>query len=195
MGKTVIFDLGGVLVNLDWDRVCSRLQERSGLADVRPEVVNGPTVRSAMRGQLTPRAYHEALCEKLVASLSYEDFVNSWNSLLSANEAIVPLVEHLRSGHRLVLASNTDPIHFAYSVERFPVLKNFEQYFLSYEMGLLKPDPAFLRYVLATLDTPAADCIFIDDRAENVESAREIGITALQFEDAYQLRKDLEAIL
>ena len=194
MGKIVIFDLGGVLVNLDWDRVCSRLHEHSGLADVRPEVVNGPTVTSAMRGQLTPRAYHEALCEKLVASLSYEDFVESWNSLLSANEAIVPLVEHLRSGHRLVLASNTDPIHFAYSVERFPVLKNFERYFLSYEMGLLKPDPAYFHHVLYGLWASPGDCIFIDDRPDVVRAARNIGITGLVFESIGKLKSDLSEL-
>ena len=58
MAKTVIFDMGGVLVNLEWDSMCARLQARSGLADVRPEVVNGPIAMSAMLGQLTPHAYH-----------------------------------------------------------------------------------------------------------------------------------------
>ena len=197
MAKTIIFDMGGVLVNLDWDKVCARLQELSGLSvgDVRREVINGPIVRSAMRGLLSPRAYHEALCEKLDVSLAYEEFVDVWNGLLSPNEAMVPVVEQLKPGHSLVLASNTDAIHFAHAVERFPVLKSFERYFLSYEMGLLKPDPGFFRHVLGALETPAANCIFIDDRADNVESARGIGITAIQFERVRQLQRDLSAVL
>ena len=197
MAKTIIFDIGGVLVNLDWDKVCARLQQHSGLAagDVRREVINGPIVSSAMRGLPTPHAYYEALCEKLVLSLAYEEFVDIWNGLLSANEAIEPVVEQLRPVHRLVLASNTDPIHFAHTVDRFPVFKNFERCFLSYEMGLLKPDPAFFRHVLGTLDIPASCCIFIDDRADNVESARGIGITAIQFEGANQLQRDLTTVL
>ena len=48
------------------------------------------------------------------------------------------LVEWLKPIHRLVLGSNTDPIHFAYSVQQFPVLGNFESFFLSYEMGLMQ---------------------------------------------------------
>lgn len=56
MAKTIIFDLGGVLVNLDWESVCARLQEHSGLADVWPEVVNGPIVTSAMLGHLDRHA-------------------------------------------------------------------------------------------------------------------------------------------
>jgi len=195
MEATIIFDMGGVLVNLQWESMCARLQARSGLADVGPEVVNGPIVMSAMLGQLTPRAYHEALCEKLDASLSYEEFIDIWNSLLSANDDIVPLVERLKLNHRLVIGSNTDPIHFPYAVEQFPVLKYFEQYFLSYEMGICKPDPAFFHHVLKSLDTPPTECIFIDDRAENVEAALSVGIKAFRFVGVGQLEMDLGIVL
>jgi len=194
---TVIFDLGGVLVNLDWDSVCDRLQEHSSLeADaVRREVVNGPIVRSAMAGLISSRGYHQALCEKLVANLSYDDFVDIWNSLLNANEAIVPIVERLKLNHRLVLGSNTDAIHFTSTMERFPVLEIFERYFLSYEMGLLKPDPAFFHHVLQRLDTSASNCVFIDDRAENVEAAQSVGMIGLEFTISEKLQADLDAVL
>jgi len=197
MAKTIIFDLGGVLVHLDWDGVCGRFVELSGRADefVRREVMNGPIVTSSMMGQLGAHDFHQALCDKLGIDLGYEDFVSIWNGLLSANEAIVPLVEQLKSGHRLVLASNTDAIHLAHSADNFGVLRQFDHRFLSYEMGLLKPDPAFFHYVLRALDTPAADCIFIDDRADNVASARTIGIAALQFAGDGQLQTDLNTVL
>ncbi len=195
MAKTIIFDMGGVLVNLDWDSVCTRLQEHSGLADVRPDVVNGPIVQSAMLGHLTSHPYHEALCEKLAASISYEEFIEIWNGLLSANESIVPVVERLKRDNHLVLASNTDPIHFQSAVERFPVLKNFGQRFLSYEMGLLKPDPDFYRHVLRMIGSPATDCIFIDDRPENVKSALSVGMSSFNFVGVSQLESDLSNVL
>ena len=157
--------------------------------------INGPIVMSAMLGQLTPHAYHEALCEKLDASLAYEEFVDIWNSLLSTKETIVPLVRRLKLRHHLVLGSNTDAIHFAHAVERFPVLKDFEQYFLSYEMGLFKPDPAFFHYILKTLDNRPTDCIFIDDRAENVETALAVGIPSYRFVSVGQLERDLSGAL
>ena len=192
---TVIFDLGGVLVNLDWDKVCSDLRDHSDSLDIRSEVVNGPIVRSAMEGLLDSRAYHEALCQKLQAKLTYDEFVDVWKGLLSANEAIVPLVERLKVDHRLILASNTDPIHFAHSVEHYPVLKNFERYFLSYEMRLMKPDPAYYRDVLDRLDVPAGDCVFIDDRTENVEAARGVGIASIRFISVDQLERNLKFFL
>ena len=197
MIDTVIFDMGGVLVNLDWDSVCARLKEQSSLeaCAVRREVINGPIVRSTMLGLISSRGYHQALCEKLAAGLSYDEFVDIWNSLLSTNEAIVSIVERLKPNHRLVLGSNTDAIHFTSAIERFPVLEVFERYFVSYKMGLLKPDPAFFDHVLQRLDTPASNCLFIDDRAENVASARSVGMIGLEFTISEKLRSDLDAVL
>ena len=195
MGKTIIFDLGSVLVNLDWDKVRAGLQRHSNSGDVRSEVVNGSIVRSAMQGLLSPQPYHKALCRKLQSGLGYEGFVGIWNGLLSTNYDIIPLVERLKPDHRLILASNTDPIHFAHTIQHVSVLENYERFFLSYEMKLLKPDPEFYRHVLETLAVPAGECVFIDDRVENVESARSVGITSFRFISVDRLERDLEAIL
>ena len=194
MGNTIIFDLGGVLVNLDWDKVCADLQRHSNSGDVRSEVVNGPIVRSAVQGLLSPQPYHEALCRKLQSGLGYKEFVGIWNGLLSTNYDIIPLVERLKPDHRLILASNTDPIHFAHTIQHVSVLENFESFFLSYEMKLLKPDPEFYRHVLETLAGRNGECVFIDDRVENIESARSVGTTSFRFISVDRLERDLEAI-
>jgi putative hydrolase of the HAD superfamily len=104
-------------------------------------------------------------------------------------------VERLKDNHRLVLASNTDQIHFAYSVQHFGVLSHFDQHFLSYEMGLLKPDPEFFLRMLRDLGVSPTDCVFIDDVIENVESARGRGISAVQFQSNEGLQTVLAALL
>ena len=197
MAKTLIFDLGGVLVDLNWDRVCAPLVELSNkkAGDVLREVSEGPQVRLLMLGQLSSTEFHKTLCERLGIVLAYEDFISVWVRLLTANEEIVPLVERLKDNHRLVLASNTDEIHFTYSVQHFGVLSNFDQHFLSYEMGLLKPDPEFFLRMLRDLGLPPTECIFIDDVIENVESARSLGITALHFQSNEGLQTVLAALL
>ena len=193
MAKTIIFDLGGVLVHLDWDQVCAPLARLSDLSydAVLEEVANGPIVRSSMLGSLSPQEFHEALCAKIHVDIPYDQFTELWNGLLSADEKMTTLVEELGSGHRLVLASNTDAIHFTYSQKYFDVLRAFDRFFLSFEMGLLKPDPAYFQHVLRGLQAAPGDCIFIDDRPENVQSARETGINALVFESIDKLKSDL----
>ena len=197
MVKTIIFDLGGVLVHLDWDGLCAPLATLSGWGadSVRAEAYGGAIVFEFMRGSIGPQEFHEAFCNKLGIVVSYDDFAGIWCALIGTKASIIPLVERLRPGHRLVVASNTDQIHFAYTLQHVDVMRHFDRYFLSYEMGLLKPDPAFFRQVLQDLDTPPADCIFIDDRPENVESARGVGITALLFEGIGRLQIDLDGAL
>ena len=197
MAKTIIFDIGGVLVHLNWKNICEPLTALSDLsaADVRREVQNGPIVESSMLGQLTPQEFHQALCAKIHVNLPFGEFVEIWNSLLSENVEIPPLVDELGTGHPLVIASNTEPTHFAYTKDNFGVLQAFDHFYLSYEMGLLKPDPAYFQHVLNGLQTEPNDCVFVDDRPENVESARLLGINALVFESVDKLRADLEAVL
>ena len=195
--KIIIFDLGGVLVHLDWDQVCGALETLStlGTGAVRAEVVNGPIVSDSMRGNIGPQEFQQRLCDRLEIEISYEAFVEIWNGLLRPNQEIVPLVEGLKPGHKLVLASNTDAIHFSYSFEHCPVLHQFDRHFLSYEMGLLKPETAFFDHVLKALNAAPGDCVFIDDRSDNVEAARGVGITSFRFEGVEQLQRDLKRFL
>ena len=118
-----------------------------------------------------------------------------WVRLIRPNPDIVPLVEGLKSDHRLVLASNTDRIHFPYAVQHFGGLQHFNRYFLSYEMGLLKPEPEFFHRVLRDLHVSPVDCVFIDDTVENVAAAASIGIQTLKFDGVQQLGRDRDAVL
>ena len=197
MAKTIIFDLGGVLLHLDWDKVCAPLAELSDQSydAVMKEVQNGPIVEASMLGRLTPQEFHRSLCAKTNIDLPFDRFIDIWNGLLSADEDMASLVEELGSDHPLALASNTDPIHLAFAREHFSVMGAFDRSFLSYEMGLLKPDPAYFHHVLYGLWASPGNCIFIDDRPENGRSARNLGIKALVFESIGKLKSDLKAIL
>ncbi len=105
MAKTIIFDIGGVLVHLDWDAVLAPMTRLSskGAAAVRQEVVNGPTVKQSMLGRISPRELHTTLCENIGVELEYPDFLGIWVRLLKANQEILPLVERWKYSYKLVL--------------------------------------------------------------------------------------------
>jgi len=197
MAPTIVFDLGGVLVHLDWDKICApltRLSDRT-YDEVMKEVRNGPIVESSMLGQLTPQEFHRAICDEIHVAIDFDPFIDIWNSILSIDDDMAHFVGELATTHTLVIASNTDAIHFAYSLEHFPALKAFDRHFLSCEMGLLKPDPAYFHHVLYGLWASPANCIFIDDRPDNVRAARNLGINGLVFESQEKLKSDLSSIL
>jgi len=197
MVKTIIFDIGGVIVDLDYKQVCAPLVELSGwdTASVREQVENGPIVIAAMKGLIEPREFHRLLCLELGISIGYDLFVKIWVRLLSDNKGIEQTIRELKSKFNLVLASNTDHIHFNFCVNNFSILSCFETRFISYDMGLLKPDPEYFHQVLRGLDQPLDEILFIDDRQENVESAKSVGITALRFSSNENLKTELSAIL
>ncbi len=196
MVPIIIFDLGGVLVRLDWDSACSPLTHLSSRSYdfVMAEITNGPIVESSMLGNLTTHEFHRAICDELHIDIEYNPFIEIWNGILSPDIKVAEYVAGLAERHTLVLASNTDGIHFPYCMENFPVLKSFDRYFLSNEMSLLKPDPAYFHHVLYELWSSPANCIFIDDRVSNVRSAQNLGIQGLVFESLSKLKSDLKTL-
>ena len=197
MAKIIIFDIGGVLVNLNWDAVLTPMTKLSskGAAAVRREVVNGPTVKQSMLGRIGSRELHTTLCGNLGVDLEYQEFLKIWVRILGANEEILPLLERLKSSHKLVLGSNTDEIHHTYCEQHVEALAQFDESFLSFQMGLLKPDRQFFLHILNKLGAGPSDCVFIDDTPENVEPARSVGMTGLRFTSNDDLQKGLTAIL
>ena len=71
-------------------------------------------------------------------------------------------------------------------------LKHFEHQIFSCEVRLIKPDPAIFELCVSHLKYPSSDVLFIDDRQPNIEAARKIGLRAIQFESARQLRAELK---
>ena len=197
MVPIIIFDLGGVLVRLNWDSACSSLTHLSSRSYdfVMTEITNGPIVESSMLGNLTTHEFHRAICDELHIDIEYGLFIEIWNGILSPDIKVAEYVAGLAERHTLVMASNTDGIHFPYCIENFPVLKSFDRHFLSNEIGLLKPDPAYFHHVLYELWSSPANCIFIDDRVSNVRSAQNLGIQGLVFESLSKLKSDLEPLL
>ena len=197
LAPIIIFDLGGVLVNLDWDKACTPLTDLSDRSSdfVMSEIENGPIVESSMLGRLTTHEFHQAICDKLHVNIEYHQFIELWNSILDLDYEVACYVEELANSHTLILASNTDGIHFPHCMDNFDVLKVFDQCFLSHAMGLLKPDPAYFHQVLYELWASPANCIFIDDRIGNVRSAQSLGIKGLVFESLDKLKSDLSSLI
>lgn len=194
--KTIIFDIGGVLVDTDYDKVCQPLAQLSGLdvAGVRNVVDGGPVVQAAMKGLIGAGELHEGVCRELGIDLGYEEFCEVWTGLLSLNQGIMPMIESLEPRYNLVLASNTEPIHWSYCARNYDVLNYYHRRFLSFEMGLIKPDPEYFHRVLGGLGASPEECVFIDDRQENVDSAKSVGITAVRFTGNDSLQAELDSI-
>ena len=121
--------------------------------------------------------------------LPYREFVDAWKDIFWLNEPVARLIEVLKSrGYTLLLGSNTNVLHAAHYRRQFArTIDMFDHLILSYEVGCLKPDARFYSAVAAAAGLSPASCVFIDDLEENVDGAREAGLTGLLYADTPRL--------
>jgi len=195
MVRTIIFDLGGVIVPFDFKRGYARMERLCPYpaADIPARLRSTDLVTRFETGQIEPEAFVAELCEVLELNASYQQFCDLWTSIFLP-ETLIPeaFVESLKADYRLLLLSNTNAIHFEMIQRHYPLLRHFDHYVLSYKVGAMKPSPEIYQAALAQAECPAEECFFTDDLLPYVEGARRMGIDAVQFQSFAQLREDMK---
>lgn len=196
MIRTLIFDLGRVIVPFDFRRGYERMSRECGLPpeEIRERLQSDGLVRAFESGSINRYEFHRRVALLLQSSVPYDDFCQIWFSVFLP-ETLIPdrLVEALHKRYRLVLLSNTNPIHFEMIRERYPVLRHFDAFVLSYEVGAMKPDPRIYAAAVEASHCAPQECFFTDDIPEYVEGARQAGIDAVVFEGAEALERELRS--
>ena len=194
--KVLIFDLGGVLIDLHIERSfmalvsmgvdASLLTERACLMnEFMMKYDRGDISTAEMFGYMAsqlPAAVREELGDALDARLH-----QVWNMMLGEYAPYkFECLRRLRDGgHRVVMLSNINDGHWGEVESRFqatmgePLSNYFDALYLSYRMRKRKPEPEIFQELLAAENVEAADCMFFDDSAENCEVARSLGIDAV----------------
>jgi putative hydrolase of the HAD superfamily len=181
---TLIFDLGGVLVRHDNDALHDRLAACCADAqEARPKIVAWLADERIGTGHLRIETLHKHMKDVLGFKASYSYFLDLWSSHFSEEPGMEALVERLAKRHRTVLFSNTNAPHIAHIRETYPVYGRFHATYLSYEIGLVKPHATSYLRVLELECREPENCIFIDDRPENTEAARLLGIKTVTYTD------------
>lgn len=194
--KTVIFDLGKVLIPFDFSRGYQGMEKLCNYpaAEIPKRLATTDLVHRFESGLIEPREFVEQLNGVLDLRASYDQFCEIWSSIFLPHE-LVPesILEGLRRRYRMLVLSNTNAIHFAMVRENYPLLRHFDDYVLSYEVKAMKPEPAIYREAIARAQCRADECFYTDDIAEYVEGARKEGIDAVQFVSGAQLERELAA--
>ncbi len=194
MIKTVIFDLGGVIVPLDFKRGYARMEALCGCpaSEIPLRLRKTDLVPRYETGQIESPAFVAELSEVLGLKVSYEEFCELWSSIFLPDTLIQEsLLERIHERHRLLLLSNTNDIHFTGIERTYPILRHFDDRVLSYKVGASKPSARIYEEAIQRAGCRAEECFFTDDVLTFVEGARRVGIYAVQFESAEQIELEL----
>lgn len=184
----LLFDFGGVLVDLDRSRTIEAF-ERLGF-DIEPYLgayrQAGP-FSLLEQGAITIHEFCNRLRELGVRpEVSDEEIVAAWASFLTGVPAErLELLLKIRQNYSVNLLSNTNEIHWHQATDEFfryrglTVTDFFDQVFLSCELHLEKPAPELYRRCVEQLGVRAEEVIFFDDSEVNCQAARDCGLQAL----------------
>lgn len=195
MIRTIILDLGRVLIPFDFERGYQRMAQRSGLPsdEIRSRIHATGIMTEYESGRVSSPAFADAIGRALGIPLDYEEFCEIWSSIFLPHTLLPEeFVVSLRRNYRTVLLSNTNEIHYSMLRRTYPILGHFDAYILSYEAKAMKPEPAIYQATLAAAQCAPGECFFTDDMPDYVEGARRLGIDAVQFQGYEKLRADLE---
>ncbi|HHX63910.1 MAG TPA: HAD family phosphatase [Chloroflexi bacterium] len=194
--RAVVFDWGGVIQRTRSHMPRQRLDDELGLprGGVERAVFESAVWEQASTGRCSADDAWEAIATSLrVAPDDLDEFVRRFFAGDRVDDEIVALIRRLRGrGVPVGLLSNAPPGRTRGTVAaRWGMEGLFDVQVFSYEVGVLKPDARMYRAVLAALDVPAEDALFIDDSPANVRGALDVGMAAVLFTGTEALRGDL----
>jgi 2-haloacid dehalogenase len=195
--NTVVFDLGGVLV--DWDPRYLLRKVMPGreaeMETILSDVLNQEWNLARDRGDSWADAVAELQAQHPEWADIFGTFTERWpETLAGSHEDTVAVLRELHDrGVPLYALSNWSAEMFPHAEARFDWLGCFSGIVVSGRVRMVKPEPGIFQLLLDTYGLEAADVFFVDDHEPNVVAARELGIYAHHFRDAARLRADLEA--
>jgi len=183
-----IFDMGNVIIDIDFKRVLGVWSNFSGtpLATLTERFSMGEAFQKHERGEFSDEDFAAELCHEMGIALSFEQFSLGWQSVfVGLRPEVIEIFKSLREkGHRVVVLSNTNRLHLDFWPHNYPEIEaNTDAIYLSQNIGMRKPEPGIFQHVLEQEGVTAGDAVFFDDVKENIEAAREAGIESVWVED------------
>jgi glucose-1-phosphatase len=195
--KNIIFDLGVVLFNLDYQRTAQSF-ERLGVRNFDKQISylgQKGLFDDFETGKIGAEEFFNEIRKIAGFELKDQDIRDSWNAMLLDLPAHrINMLRRLQGSYRLFLLSNTNIVH----IEAFnPIIDGlygkdtlqslFEKVYFSNEIRMRKPDPEIFRYVLSDSGLEASETLFIDDLQKNTLAAAELGINTIWLEQGTEV--------
>jgi putative hydrolase of the HAD superfamily len=193
--RAILFDIGNVLVAYDHRQTLSAVAAVFGVDPDRLDALYHEIGPAFGRGELTPVQVCTFLNRRLGANISLDHFTTAFCAGLTRHAEALQYAAALQvEGEMQVGAiSNTNAVHVAWLDEQAPELAQFDLVIMSNEVSLLKPDPEIFELALEVLDLPATQTLYIDDVAENVVVAQQLGMASFVHIDWADTRRRIDA--
>jgi glucose-1-phosphatase len=185
----IVSDMGGVLVELQWqERVEKLLNRPLSIHELHHLWVSASSTVDFESGRTNFDQFTTAFLQEFALDISPDSLKHEFLELV---QAPLPHCEQvlidLKGQYHLSLLSNTNPAHYGKLSDRYDFFAHFDELFLSYKLGMMKPGAEIFEYVLQKLAVAPETVAFFDDGSRNVEAARALGIQAFRVDSPDQI--------
>ena len=193
--RVVMFDLGNVLICFD-HMIAARKIENYSDKDARQIYAlffSLPVTEQFDRGLIDEKSFFEGVKKLLnLNGLSRDEFYNIWNNIFWENPGLKELIKEIKETYeKFLIISNVNKPHFEYIRDKFPIITEADGIILSYEIGVLKPDPRIYNAAVEKAGCLPSEIFYTDDREDLIEAAVKLGFKARLFQGISDIRRYL----
>ncbi|MFX1420395.1 MAG: HAD family hydrolase [Promethearchaeota archaeon] len=197
--KAIVFDLGGVVLELDFSNFYNKIITQSPLNKPQTPIMLEFFRQSDMyhQGNMTDEDFYQLACDLLqVCMLDQSEFYDAFNSIIAGvNPEIIHLLKKLRDSdqYKLIALSNVNSSHWDYILnKKWDFIDYFDIFILSHEIHLVKPNPKIFEYVIKKAGCKAEKIIYIDDGVNNIRTANKLGFRGIKYTNSDELIEELK---
>lgn len=202
--KNVVFDFGGVIVELDTQRPIDRFKE-IGVEDA--EKLLDPYEQKGLflefeNGTADLETFRRKLSEHAGKELSMDDIYYGWMGFMwDVPQEKLDYLSELRKKYNVYILSNTNPVIMSwakspvFSPAGLPLTAYADKIYASYEIGITKPDPRIFEYMLSDSNMIPEETLFVDDSQKNIDAATAFGFHLYKPENGEDWRETLDRLL
>ena len=185
MKKVILFDFFGVISSEVAPKWFARFFNDSEAKRIKDEICIPGDLGQCTEEELMSRAAE--VCGTDVETLS-----GAWYDLATVDKGMVEYIKSLHKSHPVYLLSNAVDTFLKTIIYKNGLEDLFDRIFISSEIRLAKPDPAFFKRCLNEIKADASDCVMIDDNPRNIAAAESVGITGIVYKDLSLLKNEIE---
>lgn len=194
MIQAVLLDIGNVVLEIDFEKMVGALvyPDAERIEEATHLLNDWDVYDKFERGALTVDAFRAALEGLLKKPMTNRQFTAAWNAIfVGPVNGVDKLLSLIPLRTPLYGLSNANQVHMEFAKSEYPVLTRFKKIFTSYELGARKPEPLIYQKACAAASIPLDRALFVDDKTENVEAAKKLGMRAEQCDRSAERLRDI----